>query len=208
MLIGIVAAPDRRGGRPRAAGVVPSRAEIEAYMSAQISRILLLLLLVITGTTRADDPADRWSTFRFLLGEWVGEGAGDPGPGSGQFAFALDLAGHVLVRRNRSDIPAANGRPAVSHEDLLIVYAGAGGLRDRAIYFDNEGHTIAYTVTATEPGKSLTFLSDAEPGTPRFRLTYVQTAQDALEIKFEIAPPGKPEEFRVYLVGKARRKPK
>jgi hypothetical protein len=52
----------------------------------------------------------------------------------------------------------------------------------------------------------LTFTSAAAPSAPRFRLTYQKESEDRVGVKFEIAPPGKPEEFRVYLEGKARKK--
>jgi len=162
----------------------------------------------VTSSSPAEEPKeDPWAAFRFVLGEWVGEGGGKPGQGSGGFSFAPDLDGKVLVRKNRNEIPAASGRPAATHEDLLIVYRGADGKRNKAIYFDNEDHVIQYTVTPSEDGKSLVFLGDAVPSQPRFRLTYAKAKGEAVTIKFEIAPPGK-EEFRTYVEGTVRRKGK
>jgi hypothetical protein len=43
------------------------------------------------------------------------------------------------------------------------------------------------------------------PQAPRFRLTYVREEDDLVAIKFEIAPPGKPDQFTTYLEGKARK---
>src|SRR5512141_2649683 len=88
-----------------------------------------------------------WERFDFLMGEWAGEGGGDPGQGQGQgsFSFAYDLDGRVIIRKNRTDFPASGGRPAARHEDLLIIYAWPGG-HTRGIYFDNEGHVINYAV--------------------------------------------------------------
>lgn len=170
--------------------------------------LAFLLLFPIVGSAPADTKDDSWAAFRFLLGEWVGEGDGKPGQGSGGFSFAPDLGGKVLVRKNRNDIPAANGRPAVTHGDLLIIYRGSDGKRNKAIYFDNEDHVIQYTVTASGDGNALTFVSDAVPSQPRFRLTYTKGKGETVSIKFEIAPPGKAEEFKTYLEGTARRKEK
>jgi hypothetical protein len=36
-------------------------------------------------------------------------------------------------------------------------------------------------------------------------LTYTRLADDGLDIRFEIAPPGTPENFAPYLSGRARR---
>jgi hypothetical protein len=150
----------------------------------------------------AEDP---WAGFRFLIGEWVGEGSGQPGEGTGHFTLSLDLQGKVLVRRNRTAYPAANGRPAFTHEDLMVIYAEPGGKGQRAIYFDNEGHVINYQVTAAA-GSGLTFVSEAMPAAPRFRLTYTKGQNDTVGIKFEIAPPGKPDGFKKYLDGTVHRK--
>ena len=98
------------------------------------------------------------------------------------------------------------GKPAAKHEDLLIVYRGAGGKHTKAIYFDNEDHVIQYTVTLSDDKKSLVFLSDPDPSAPRFRLTYTKDKDESLRIKFEFAPPGKPDEFKTYAEGSARKK--
>jgi hypothetical protein len=182
---------------------------MENQMTNRVPSILaVLLLLLVVGSARTEGKDDPWAAFRFLLGEWVGEGDGKPGAGSGSFSFAPDLDDKVLVRKNRNQIPAANGRPAVNHEDLLIVYRGTDGKRNKAIYFDNEDHVINYTVTASDDGKSLTFLSDPAPSQPRFRLTYNQEKGGTVRIKFEIALPGKTEEFKTYIEGTVRRREK
>jgi hypothetical protein len=52
---------------------------------------------------------------------------------------------------------------------------------------------------------ALTFVSDAIPGAPRFRLIYeLQSPSDAV-IRFEIATPDSPLAFRPYVTGRARR---
>ena len=169
------------------------------------TRILAtLVFLLFAKVSVAAETKDPWVSYQFLVGEWVGEG--ERGQGTGNFSFAPDLDGKILVRRNRADIPAANGRPAVSHNDLLIVYRGGDGRRNKAVYFDNEDHVIEYTVASSADGKSLAFTSDPSTKAPRFRLTYVKIDDGKVAIKFEIAPPGHPEQFRVYLSGTARRK--
>jgi hypothetical protein len=138
------------------------------------------------------------------MGEWVGEGK--PGQGSGGFTLAVELQGKVLVRRNRAELPAAPGRPAGNHEDLMVIYREPGSKQVKAAYFDSEGHVILYGVSALPDKQNLVFLSDPQPSSPRYRLTYSQSKGDIVTIKFEIAPPGKPEEFKTYLEGSARRK--
>jgi hypothetical protein len=165
----------------------------------------LVVVLLLGGNSLAADKPDPWASYRFLFGEWVGEGDGKPGKGSGGFSFSPDLDGKILVRKNRADIPASNGRAAVSHDDLLIVYRGSDGRRNKAVYFDNEDHVIEYTVAPSTDGKSLAFTSEPSAKAPRFRLTYVKIDDDKVAIKFEIAPPGHPDQFRAYLSGTAKR---
>jgi hypothetical protein len=74
----------------------------------------------------------------------------------------------------------------------------------RAIYFDNEGYVIHYSVQGSKD--SVVFLSDALPSAQRFRLTYERTSADAVSLKFEIAPPGKPDAFATYIQARVHRK--
>lgn len=159
-----------------------------------------LLPLILAAPLLAQTPAaDPFAPLRFLLGTWVGEGGGQA---SGEATFSLDLGGYVLTRRSYAEIPAAPGRPAARHEDRITVYPEKGRLR--ALYVDNEGHVIHYTVSASADG--VVFLGDAGTG-PRFRLAYRRTGAGTLSLAFDIAPPGKPEAFTTYLQAAMRRKP-
>lgn len=145
-----------------------------------------------------------WSAFQFLLGNWSGDGSGQPGQGTGSFTFSFDLQEMVIVRRNQTDYPATNSSPAFSHSDLMIIYRQPN-LQTQAIYFDNEGHKIQYKTNISADGKSITFISDSLPAQPRFQLTYASFSADSLLITFEIAPPNHPHNFSKYLEGRAHR---
>jgi len=142
-----------------------------------------------------------WGPAQFLVGNWAGEGGGQPGQGAGRFSFTPDLQGKILVRRSFTEYPAANGRPASRHEDLTVLYHDATTHALRATYFDSEEHIIHYSVTPAEGG--VVFISEDAPAGPRFRMTYTSAGRDSLKIKFEIAAPG--QEFAVYLEGTAHR---
>jgi hypothetical protein len=178
---------------------------------AMTARLLLGFLFISTaaaGSAWGSADGDPWKPYEFLIGEWTGEGGGEPGKGSGEFSFAWDLQKRVLVRKNRADFPGAAGRPAVSHEDLMVIYRGDDGGPGKAIYFDSEGHVIHYAASVSDDKRTLTFSSEAAVAVPRFRLTYTKEKEDKLHIKFEIAPPGKPDDFKTYLEGSAHRKEK
>jgi hypothetical protein len=172
------------------------------------ARMLLRFLFITTATSCAawgSPDNDPWKPYDFLIGQWAGEGSGEPGKGSGEFSFAWDLQKKVLVRKSRTDFPASAGRPAFSHEDLMVVYQGDHNGPRRAIYFDSEGHVINYVATVSDDKQTLTFLSEAAAAVPRFRLTYSKEKEDTVRIKFEMALPGKPDDFKTYLEGSAHR---
>lgn len=148
-------------------------------------------------------PAPAMEALRPLEGDWVGEGTGQPGEGTGGCSFRFELGGKAFVRRNWAEYPASQGRPAFRHEDLLVGSATPEGVR--AVYWDNEGHRIDYAVSNPEVG-CVVFLGEIRADAPRFRMTYRSVGKDALSFVFEIAPPGQPEAFKIYLQAKLRRK--
>lgn len=150
----------------------------------------------------AGKPAG-WGPREAMVGDWTGEGGGRPGQGTGSFSFQADLQGKILVRKNRSEYPATKEHPAFRHDDLMVVYRDEPGLR--AMYFDSEGHAIRYDLNSSPNSNAVTFVSAVEPSGPRYRLTYTPVNRDRLKIKFEIAPPGHPEEFATYIEAGARR---
>lgn len=168
-----------------------------------LRRAALIALLAAAVLPGAKEPD--WAPFSFLTGGWIGEGGGEPGQATGGFTFHYDLQEKVLVRRSRADYPASAQRPAFSHEDLTIIYRESPAAPFKAVYFDGEGHVIHYAVSYSAGATA--FLSDASAAGPRYRLTYTRTGKDTVAIRFEIAPPGKPDGFSTYLDAKARRKP-
>ncbi|BDU74259.1 hypothetical protein [Mesoterricola silvestris] len=164
----------------------------------------LLLSLAFSLCAQAQSlPADPFAPVRFLAGDWVGEGSGDPGKGSGAFSFRFELDGKALVRRSSASYPAQGGRPALRHEDLMTIFAEGGKLK--ALYLDNEGHVIRYDATPLPQGEGVAFRSEPGPG-PGFRLTYRVRTGGTVAVEFAIAPPGKPEAFAPYVEGTSRRK--
>jgi len=187
---------------------------VSSYPSSIMKRLSSLALLVLLSLPlpvrsfpHLNKQADNWEAFRFLIGDWVGKGTGSPGEAGGAFSFSLDLEEKILVRRNRADYPATKDKPAYSHTDLMVIYKE--GTETRAIYFDNEGHTIHYAVTVSkEMPARITFLSEISASAPRFRFIYRTVNNDNMTFQFDIAPPGKPEAFARYLEGSLVRKTK
>jgi hypothetical protein len=167
---------------------------------------LIVFFVVCSGSLLPQQPPkNAFAPLQFLLGNWVGEGGGVPGQATGSFSFAADLQGTVVVRKSYAEYPATKDKPAYRHDDLMVIYADTTNNQLRAIFFDNEGHTINYSIRAAADGSSIEFLSEAQGQSPRFRFAYQKAGTDAVKLKFEIAPPGKPEAFQTYIEATAHR---
>lgn len=171
--------------------------------------VLFVMALLAPGAPRAAAQApakpDPWSAYRFLIGTWSGDQNGQPGNTTGTATFRLELDGRILVRTNRTSVPARGSSPAYTHEDRLVVFRDAPGEPARAIYWDNEDHTIEYDVSVAADGRTVTLVSKAGPSATRFRLVYTRLGPDTVEVRFEMAPPGSPEAFKGYLRGITKR---
>ncbi len=169
---------------------------------------LLLLLPVVTvlcATLLHAVPADPWSALAFLEGAWDAQTQNAPSgvTASGSYIFRKELGGHILARHSTA---AGCQGPAdfnCAHSDLLYIFQDAPGQPLKAIYFDNEGHVIHYTVTTPTPTSAI-FLSDPTAPGPQFRLVYELKAA-VMSGKFQTRRPGK-SEWTSYLEWSGARK--
>lgn len=165
---------------------------------------LIILVSPVVFSQAAKKDID-WKQWHFIIGDWVGEGGGKPGQATGSFSFDFDLQKRILVRKSVANYPAAKDQPPYSHNDLMIIYNDSSSSTE-AIYFDNEGHVIKYSVKFSDDQSSIIFTSIPAPNEPIYRLTYVKVNNQKLNIKFEIAQPETPSSFLTYLEATAHRK--
>lgn len=163
-----------------------------------ITGLLLAASLALTAQAAAPPELE---PLTFLLGEWI-PAETDQSGATGQAEFTRELQDRVIIRTSSAEYPATAQRPALRHEDLIVIYAAGGAIR--AEYYDNEGNVIHYVVTVPEPGHAI-LISEPSAGQPRFRLTYLLEANGVLKGAFDIAAPGAPEEFRPYLAWENRK---
>jgi len=161
-------------------------------MRAALAAITCVACGHAAARTSSPSVGSEWEPLRGLVGSW--EGRDQARNTTGHFTLAPDLGGKVLVRHNVDETP--QGR----HEDLMVVYHDASGMR--AKYFDNEGHVIDYAITST--GTHVDFVSDEIANMPRFKLSYDAHGTGELAIDFAIAPPGTTE-FKHYTGGTVHR---
>lgn len=163
-------------------------------MKAKVVLTIALLGFLMNCFGQQNATWDKWN---WLAGEWVGAGDGQPGKGGGTFLFKPDLDYKILVRKSHSEYPATANKPAVVHDDLMVIYPDFNGNASKAIYFDNEGHTINYTIAYAD--KSIVLTSDKIPHVPVFRLIYTLLENGAINTKFEMSQDG--EKFITYVEG-------
>lgn len=60
-------------------------------------KVKLILTIAFLGflATCFGQQNPSWDKWNWLLGEWVGEGSGQPGEGGGTFSFKPDLDQHM-----------------------------------------------------------------------------------------------------------------
>ena len=162
--------------------------------------IVTLALIGLFGTCLGQQNSN-WNKWNWLMGNWVGEGSGQPGQGGGTFSFKPDLDKKILVRKSHSEYAATKGKKQVIHDDLMVVYMDYSGNPGKAIYFDNEGHTINYSITYAE--NSIVFTSEKMPNVPVFRLTYSLLDDATVNTKFERSQDG--QKFMTYIEGKSKK---
>ena len=164
--------------------------------------IIFISCITLPQTVKKDSD---WKPWHFIIGEWIGEGGGKPGQATGSFTFDFDLQKKILVRKSVANYQAASDKPAYSHNDLMIIYKDPSSSTD-AMYFDNEGHVIKYSVKFSDDQSSIIFTSIPLPDEPTYRLIYIKVNNQKLNIKFEIAQPGSPSSYSTYLEATAHRK--
>jgi hypothetical protein len=155
------------------------------------------IVLAVHCSAQSNAPErDAWKALNFLQGTWQAKtGEGSAAKVTGTYSFTRELKGHVLARH--STVAGCTGPEAFDceHGDILYIFEEMRGQPLKAIYFDNEGHVIHYSLS-TPDATTVIFLSDPGPG-PRFRLVY-HLEQGIMSGKFQVQMP-RQEDWKSYL---------
>lgn len=169
-------------------------------MKRGVTAVIFLLLMTFYCQSQTQE---KWHNFEWLIGEWKGEGSGQPGTGGGAFTFSYDLDKNIIVRRSHSEYDSGDKKSKVIHDDLMIIYPGSEEKSFKAIYFDNEKHVIEYSVSFNASDNSVILTSNRNANAPVFRLTYTPTGNGKVDTRFEMSPDG--VNFNIYIEGISRK---
>jgi|ERR1700728_1589221 hypothetical protein len=159
----------------------------------QLIAVLAAICTSLLSAQTASTGNGLWNALRFLEGTWDARTKGEASGvnATGTYNFRKELGGHILARHSSAAGCKGPNDFDCEHGDLLYVYQDMPGQTLKAIYFDNEGHVIHYSVSTPTPGSAV-FTSDPSVPGPQFRLAY-ELKGAIMSGKFQMQMPGKAE---------------
>jgi hypothetical protein len=165
-----------------------------------------VLVLNLTSAPRLlSATEDPWKALSFLAGTWEARAQAGSAAAqvTGTYTFAPELKSHVLARHSLYGGCEAPQEFNCDHQDIFYVYQEANNQPLKAIYFDNEGHVIHYSVLTPDSTTAI-FVSDPSNSAPQFRLVY-ELRNAVMSGKFQMRMPGQVE-WKSYLEWSGARK--
>jgi hypothetical protein len=165
--------------------------------------IFAALLVATTASAQTPNLKAGLQGLDFLVGHWTtptqGKVADTGGSSTGEVNFTPEVGGSVLLRKDHVSLYDAAGKPTGAFDIIMMIYPEAGGIR--ADYADGD-HIIHYTSASVHPGRAVTFVSASSATTPTFKLSYVLSKPNVIDIAFSMAPPGS-RDFHPIATGSA-----
>jgi hypothetical protein len=161
----------------------------------------------VPGLSFAQEPPrpapDNFRDLAFILGKWIGTSTGEPGEGTVEREYRLELRGRFIRSSSRSTYAAQPKNPKGEvHEDTGFISFDRGRKRHvmRQFYVEDAFTQFVAETEAPQAGRWV-FVAEASENFPlgpgwRSRETYIIQGPDEFEEVFEVAGPGK--DFQVY----------
>jgi hypothetical protein len=162
--------------------------------------LAFIILFISSVSSYAQKTTTTWDKWQWLMGDWKSIDEGRTDQANGTFSFKPDLDQKVLVRKGHTEYSQLRANPMV-HDDLMVIYPGYTGTPAKAVYFDNQGHSISYTFIVTD--KTVVFTSERTANSPVFRMTYYKLDSGMVNTKFETSQDG--TSFQTYMENKSKR---
>lgn len=170
----------------------------------------MLIILSVTVSLAQNPQRDSvWASVNFFVGEWHGEGGGEPGIGKYERSYHPTLNGNFIEIHNKSSYPPTEKNPKGEvHEDVGYIFYDKGRKTFLLRQFHIEGFANDYVLESIAPDKkTLVYVSELIVNIPkgwRAKETYRILSDKEFEETFELSPPDKP--FEVYSKVKFTRK--
>jgi len=167
-------------------------------------RLVFLFILLFPAITNAQlsKRDSTWFPLNFFIGDWAGEGKGEPGAGKYERSYHWVLDKKFIEVNNKSVYPPSemNKSKGEVHEDIgYISYDGINKIF-KLRQFHTEGFVNQYKLDSISADKkSIVFISEAIENIPpgfKARESYILISHDEFIERFEIAEPGK--DFELY----------
>lgn len=142
-----------------------------------------------------------WLILKPFVGEWKGEGGGQPGKGKYERSYQFILNKRFIEIKNKSAYEPTSQHPdGEVHEDIGYFSYDNGRKIFMLRQFHVESFVIQYRIDSISPDKkTIVFISESIENIPagyRAKETYRLVSNDEIEETFEIAEPNK--DFAVY----------
>ena len=142
-----------------------------------------------------------WLTLKPFVGEWKGEGGGQPGKGKYERTYQFILNKRFIEIRNKSTYEPTTQHPnGEVHEDIGYFSYDNSRKTFMLRQFHVESFVIQYRIDSISPDKkTIVFISESIENVPsgyRAKETYRIISDNEIEEIFELAEPNK--DFAIY----------
>lgn len=172
----------------------------------------LFVALLMISTPLFGQPAKKdsiWLPLKPFIGEWAGEGGGEPGKGKYERSYRFVLNGNFIEVKNKSTYEPTGQHPKGEvHEDIGYFSYDNSLRKFRLRQFHIEGFVNEFTLDSISPDRKLmVFVTNSIENIPKgwmARETYRFVSENEIEETFELAEPGK--KFAPYSSVRLKRK--
>lgn len=179
-----------------------------SIVRAGILMVLFIFAIPYAGLAQTPPAQDVWQPFRAFLGNWKGQGSGEPGTGDYERTYRFIFKDRFIEVKNRSSWrPTAQNPGGEVHEDLGYISYDKARKTFVLRQFHIEGFVNQYRLeSVSADGRRIVFVSEAIENIGsgwRAREIYQIAGPDEFTETFELAPPG--QEFAPYSTATLKR---
>ncbi len=161
--------------------------------------IVLLIPTVLFGQSTKKDSL--WLPLKPFIGQWLGEGGGEPGTGIYERSYYFILNKNFIEIKNKSTFPPTENNPKGEvHEDIGYFSYDKALKKFKLRQFHIEGFVNEYVLDSiSADNKTIVFRTETIENIPegwKAKETYQLINENEIEETFELAEPNK--DFFVY----------